>query len=87
MTATGPQTNVARLTALDQFDSNPGNDQAAATVEGQPLVADLRITKTDHGTGPGARGPAAYTLVVTNQGPSAVTGARVVDPVPRRSPG
>ena len=46
------------------------------------MVADLTITKTDHGTGTAPGGLLLYTLVVTNQGPSAVTGARVVDPVP-----
>ena len=49
------------------------------TVTGE---SDLSITKTDGQTltVPGA--VVTYTLVVRNAGPSAVTGARVDDPVP-----
>ena len=45
-------------------------------------ISDLSITKTDGQTltVPGA--VVTYTLVVRNAGPSAVTGARVTDPVP-----
>ena len=43
---------------------------------------DLAITKTDGQTSTAPGASLTYTVVVTNNGPEAVTGARVTDPVP-----
>ena len=62
-------------------DPNPGNNSATDTDTPAP-VADLGVTKTDN-TGtftPG--GSTTYTIVVTNHGPSFVTGATVTDAFP-----
>ena len=48
----------------------------------QPPTADLAITKTDGVMGVAAGGALTYTVVVTNNGPSAVTAATVSDPFP-----
>ncbi len=85
-TASGTLRNVAAvLPPPGTQDPTPGNnvgiDTDTVTTPSTPS-ADLTITKTDHGTGTAPGGLLLYTLVVTNQGPSAVTGARVVDPVP-----
>ena len=80
--ATGTLVNTATVIApAEVLDPLPGNNSATDTDRLTP-PADLRITKTDHVTGTAPGGLLLYTLVVTNTGPSAVTGARVVDPVP-----
>jgi trimeric autotransporter adhesin len=48
----------------------------------QPATADLSITKTDGVTTAAAGGALLYTIVVSNAGPSGVTGAPVVDTFP-----
>ena len=45
-------------------------------------AADLRVTKTDGKTQYVPGTTSTYTIVVTNDGPTAVTGARVVDVMP-----
>src|SRR5262249_26360857 len=58
------------------------NDNSATDTDTRAPVADLSMTKTD-GAGtytPG--GSTTYTIVVTNNGPSAVTGATVSDALP-----
>jgi uncharacterized repeat protein (TIGR01451 family) len=80
--ATGTLANTAVVTApAGTVDADPGNDSATDT---DPLVptADLSVTKTD-GTPTATPGAATtYTMVVTNAGPSAVTGATVSDALP-----
>ena len=69
--------NLATLTSPSDPDPH-----TAATIVRVGGDLDLSITKTDGQTltVPGA--VLTYTLVVRNAGPSAVTGARVTDPVP-----
>jgi len=62
-------------------DPTPGNNTATDT-DTQNSVADLSVTKTD-GTAIYAPGTTTvYTMVVTNNGPSDVTGATVADTKP-----
>ena len=89
--ATGSYVNVAEIVAssVPDPDSVPGNhepnedDQAQASIlpPGAP-AADLSITKTDGRTTytPGAA--VTYTIVASNAGPNAVTGAAVADTLP-----
>ena len=87
-TASGTLRNVAAvLPPPGTLDPTPGNNvgidtDTVTTPSTSTPSADLTITKTDNVTGTVPGGLLLYTLVVTNQGPSAVTGARVVDPVP-----
>jgi uncharacterized repeat protein (TIGR01451 family) len=81
-TATGTLTNTATVTAPAGIsDTNTANNTAADRDSLTPQ-ADLSITKTD-GTAtetPGAT--TTYTITVSNNGPSAVTGAQASDVLP-----
>jgi large repetitive protein len=79
--ALGSQTLVnTAVVRGDQIDENPSNDRDEATTEVGPST-DLAIVKT----GPAlvaAGGEAAWTLLVTNNGPSTATGVTVADALP-----
>ncbi len=77
----GSLVNTATKTAQDQPDPNAANDRASAAIGGLP-VADLGITKTDNATSAVAGQQITYTIVATNAGPSAATGATVTDALP-----
>ncbi len=80
--ATGSLTSVATVaTPTGVTDSNLGNN-SATDVDTQNSVADLAITNTDNKTPyvPGASN--TYVIVVSNTGPSDVTGATVANPFP-----
>lgn len=64
----------------DQPDENPANDRDDATTEVGPS-SDLGIVKSGPATA-AAGGSVAWTLVVTNHGPSAATGVLVADALP-----
>ena len=74
------QTNTASVTNVDQFDPNTANDTASATET--PQQADLSITKTDGVTSAVPGTAVTYTIVVTNNGPSAATNVVVADTFP-----
>ncbi len=81
-TLTGTLSNTATVTPpAGVTDPNLNNNGSTATGPLQPQ-ADLQITKTDGNTTavPGASD--TYTIVVTNAGPSFVTGASVMDTFP-----
>ncbi len=62
-------------------DTNTANNTATDTTLLVPQV-DLTVTKTDGVTSVTAGGTVTYTIVVTNDGPSAVSGATLVDVLP-----
>ena len=71
--------NTATVGA-DQSDDDPGNDSSTAATQVGPS-ANLAIVKS----GPAsveAGGTAAWTLAISNDGPSTATGVRVVDALP-----
>ena len=70
-------TNTA--TVANANDVNPDNDSSSSQTN-ILLVADLAITKTDGTTAVTSGGSTTYTLTVTNNGPSPVTGAILADP-------
>ena len=80
--ASGSISNVATVTApAGVTDPTPGNNSATDT-DAITLSADLAINKTD-GVASVAPGTATtYTIVVSNNGPSNVTGATVTDLMP-----
>ena len=77
-TTEGLITNVASLSATDQPDSNPSNDEGSATVEVR-RVADLAMAKAVATATPVAGGPLAYALTATNSGPNDASEVRIVD--------
>ena len=80
--AVGNLVNTATVTAPGGVtDPNPGNNSATDTDTPNP-IADLAVTKTDGVATVSAGGTTTYTITVTNNGPSAVTGATVTDPLP-----
>ncbi len=81
-TATGTLSNTATITAPGGFtDPTPGNNSATDSDTLTPQ-ADLSITKTDGVTTKVPGTSNTYTIVVTNSGPSFVTGATVADLFP-----
>lgn len=65
----------------DQIDENPVNDRDDATTTVGPST-DLAIVKSGPATA-AAGGTVAWTLVATNNGPSAATGIVVADALPQ----
>ena len=85
--ATGTLDNTATVTAPGGYtEIAPGNN--SATDSDTPAVnADLQITKTDGVTDYTTTATRTYTIVVTNAGPSNVTGATVTDNFPAQVSG
>ena len=83
-TLTAALTNTATVTPTDgKPDPNPGDNTSTVTSEATP-TADLVIVKTN-GSGKSTYTPGeemVYTITVTNNGPSFVTGATVIDDLP-----
>src|SRR5262245_14361106 len=80
---TGPNliTNIATATSLTP-DPLPGNNTGQASVSHGAPIADLSVTK-DNGAQTAVPGTqTTYTIVVSNNGPSDVTGATVTDTPP-----
>jgi len=67
-------------------DSNPANNSSTDTDTLAPVtpgaIADLAVTKTDGVSTLTRGGTTTYSVVVTNNGPAAVTGATVTDAAP-----
>jgi len=83
---TAPGTNIDNTANVssDALDLNTGNNAAnqLTTVQAAATPADLSIVKDDGVTAVSPGGALTYTIVVTNNGPSAVTGATVTDNFP-----
>ena len=84
LTATGVEpgavTNTASLQSLDEADTDPANNTAAASVE-IVVLADLAIAKS---VSPALAQPGdtvTYTVSVTNDGPNDAESVQAVDPV------
>jgi len=80
-TAPASVTNVA--TVSGGGESNPANNTSSDVTTIAPTVADLSITKTHSGSFTQGQVGALYTIVVSNAGPDATSGAvQVVDTLP-----
>jgi uncharacterized repeat protein (TIGR01451 family) len=80
--ATGSLVNKASVAyPVGITDPTPGVTESTDTL---PIArkADLTITKTDNATEVTPGLPTSYTIVVTNNGPSSITGASVTDLMP-----
>ena len=79
---TGNLTNTATVTpGANQTDPNQANNSATDIDSNNPQ-ADLSITKTDGSATYVPGTSTTYTIVVTNNGPSSVTSASVIDSLP-----
>ncbi len=74
------QTNIAAISAADQFDPNPGNNTSSAT--DTPQRADLQISKTVSNPTPNVGDTITYTITLSNNGPDEATGVTVQDMLP-----
>ncbi|MGN8551424.1 UNVERIFIED_CONTAM: GEVED domain-containing protein [Microbacterium sp. SLM126] len=83
---TTPGNTYARFRAAYGTVVGPTGREDSGEVEDYRVAiapaADLAVTKTDGRTLYGAGTSTVYTVTVTNNGPSAVTGATVSDPLP-----
>ena len=79
-----PQTNTATISASDQFDPNPGNNTASATVT--PQQADLAVTKTVDDLTPNVGQQITFTVNLSNLGPDPATSVSLGDPLPAGLP-
>ncbi|WP_395682014.1 hypothetical protein, partial [Dokdonella sp.] len=80
VTAAGGMTNTAAVSASDQTDPNSANNSASVSLNGNPL-ADLAVAKG----GPATVTPGndvVYSIIVSNNGPSAATNVVVSDATP-----
>jgi len=73
-------TNVSTIIALDQRDSNASNNQASAVIVVKG--SDLGVVKTVDNPMPFGNNQVTYTIVLTNNGPTAATGVHVTDLLP-----
>jgi uncharacterized repeat protein (TIGR01451 family) len=80
--ATGTLTNTGTITPPAGVTLLTPANAAATHTDTLSVQADLQITNTDHLTSAAAGAVNTYTIVVTNVGPSSVTGATVTDSLP-----
>lgn len=82
------QTNTAQVRFVDQADpdSTPGNSAAGeddqASVQVNPQVADLSVTKTVDDDTPNRGQNVTFTITVINSGPASATNVEISDPLP-----
>lgn len=73
-------TNTAWIIASDQEDPDPGDNSDSAVLTQQS--ADLALAKSVDDTTPAAGETVVYTLVMSNDGPSAAGGVAALDTLP-----
>jgi uncharacterized repeat protein (TIGR01451 family) len=76
----GAATNTAAISHSDQFDPDPGNNSAGATVT--PQQADLQISKAVSNPTPNVNDTITYTITLTDNGPNSATNVKVQDTLP-----
>ena len=84
VSATAPSAiaNQARVTLAAGITELTPVNNIATDIDAVALNADLSVTKTDNVASVDAGGSLTYTIVVTNTGPAAVTGATFIDDFP-----
>ena len=80
VTSPNPVTNTATISHADQFDPDPGNNNA--TAPDSPQQADLALSKTVDNATPNVGGMITYTIIVRDLGPSDATNVLISDPLP-----
>jgi uncharacterized repeat protein (TIGR01451 family) len=81
-TATGNLVNTATVTPPATVPDTNASNNSATDTDTIDIVADLSIAKTNNAISVVAGTQTTYTIVVSNSGPSAVTGATVADALP-----
>jgi uncharacterized repeat protein (TIGR01451 family) len=81
MTASGV-TNTASVSHTDQFDPNTGNNSASSALFPSGTPADLVLGKRVDNPRPNVGDTIAFTVTLTNDGPSSATGVAVTDLLP-----
>jgi uncharacterized repeat protein (TIGR01451 family) len=74
------ETNTATISHADQFDPDPGNNSATATVT--PQQADLAVGKQVSNPTPNVGQTITYTVTVANNGPNTATNVALQDVLP-----
>ena len=74
------QTNVARVTKVDEHDPDPLNNQAQVTET--PQYADLAVSKRTSDVQPNVGDELTYTVTLQNLGTSTATNVEVTDVLP-----
>jgi uncharacterized repeat protein (TIGR01451 family)/fimbrial isopeptide formation D2 family protein len=74
------QTNVATVTAADEYDPDPSNDTDTATET--PQYADLAVTKTTSNVQPNVGDTFTYTVTLQNLGTATATNVEVTEYFP-----
>src|SRR5262249_30789830 len=80
VTAPGPRTNTAAVSAADQFDPDSGNNSASATET--PQLAELALAKTVSNPAPNVGDTITFTVTLANRGADAATNVTVQDLLP-----
>ena len=82
ITATDPgdYTNTASVSHSDQYDPNPANDIASASLSTR--VADIAVTKTAGNATPAVGTTVTFTITATNLGPDPATQLVLHDALP-----
>ncbi|HKA07695.1 MAG TPA: DUF11 domain-containing protein, partial [Gemmataceae bacterium] len=80
VTVVAPQSNVVTVTHSDQFDPDPNNNRAAATVDA--AQSDLAVTKTPSTRLVAVGQTMFFTIDVSNLGPDTATNVVVTDRLP-----
>ena len=76
----GAATNTATISHADQFDPDPANDAASATVT--PQQADLALAKVVSNPTPNVGDLITFTVTLNNFGPNVATGVLIDDQLP-----
>jgi uncharacterized repeat protein (TIGR01451 family) len=74
------ETNTARITHSDQFDSDTTNN--TASVSEAPRRADLALAKTISNATPNVGDMVSYTVTLSDKGPDTATDVQVTDMLP-----
>jgi uncharacterized repeat protein (TIGR01451 family)/fimbrial isopeptide formation D2 family protein len=74
------QTNVATVTAADEYDPDPSNNTDTATET--PQYADLAVTKTTSNVQPNVGDTFTYTVTLDNLGTATATNVEVTEHFP-----
>lgn len=77
---TDPVTNIARKTAMNEFDPNLANDADGVTING--IYADVQVVKTVDRPVVTTGELVTFNIVVTNNGLAPATGIRVRESLP-----
>ncbi|MBO7518032.1 MAG: DUF11 domain-containing protein, partial [Methanobrevibacter sp.] len=73
--------NTAKITNLNEEDTDPENDEDSVIVKANPII-DLAVVKEVDNDAPDYGSDVAYTITVTNNGPNDATGVQITDKLP-----